>query len=201
MGDLSDAAFAGVHMSEQGDLSDRSQADVWWECVKGAVADAGLDLADLDGLTGRAPHGVGIRDALPGGAVAAMIGRPLRFHAITNIGAAGTASLPTGCTLGRAQYRGGMRCRPPVRVCPGGQSHGRDRRAGGRLVPVSHSWAVSAQRQIPHVDASSGVGQSRLAPVILLITEFDPFAERGHHPRALRPSWVRFVVGTIQVLT
>ena len=153
MGDLSDAAFAGVHTSEQGDLSDRSQADVWWECVKGAVADAGLDLADVDGLTGRAPHGVGIRDALPGGAVAAMIGRPLR-------------SMPslTSAPPGRHHYRPvahwverstAVVCAADRRcgVCPGAS-----RMAGiagpGQTRAGQPAWAVSAQRQIPHVDAT-----------------------------------------------
>ena len=88
MGKLTDAAFAGVYMSEQGDLSERSQADVWWECVKGALDDAGLSLADVDGLVGSPPDGVGIRELLPGGAVADLVGHPLRFHAATNIGAA-----------------------------------------------------------------------------------------------------------------
>lgn len=87
MGGLSEAAIAGAYMTKQGDLSDRSQPEVYWDCVQGALTDAGLTLDDVDGLIGPAPDGVGIRQALPGGAVADMVGHPLRFHASTAIGA------------------------------------------------------------------------------------------------------------------
>src|SRR5579884_1852475 len=79
-------------MSEQGDLGQRSQPDLYWECVKGALADAGLTLDDVDGLIGPAPEGLGLREALPGGAVADAIGHPLRFHATTAIGASGQSA-------------------------------------------------------------------------------------------------------------
>ena len=79
--------MAGVYLSEQGDLGERDQPDLYWECVKGALDDAGLTLHDVDGLIGPAPEGAGLRDALPGGAVADAIGHPLRFHASTAIGA------------------------------------------------------------------------------------------------------------------
>ena len=48
MSELRDAAIAGVYVSEQGDLAARSQPDLYWECVQGALADAGLTLADVD---------------------------------------------------------------------------------------------------------------------------------------------------------
>ena len=89
---MQEAAIAGVYQSEQGDLADRSQPDVYWECVKGALADAGLTLDDVDGLIGPAPEGLGLREALPGGAVADDIGHPLRFHASTAIGASGQSA-------------------------------------------------------------------------------------------------------------
>ena len=96
MGELRDAAFAGIYMTEQGDLSHRSSPEVFWECVKGALDDAGLSLADVDGLIGAAPEGVGIRGVLPGGAMADLLGHPLRFHATTAIGA---SSLSAGVGL------------------------------------------------------------------------------------------------------
>ncbi len=92
MPQLSDAAFAGIAMTQQGDLSDRDPADVYWEVVGEALADAGLTLADVDGIIGDAPAGVGLRSALPGGAVADLVGHPLRFHAITSIGASGQSA-------------------------------------------------------------------------------------------------------------
>ena len=79
-------------MSEQGKLADREQPDVWWECVEGALADAGLGLRDLDGLIGPAPDGYGVRHALPASAVADVVGHPLRFHANTGVGAASQAA-------------------------------------------------------------------------------------------------------------
>jgi acetyl-CoA C-acetyltransferase len=90
--ELSDAAVAGVYVSEQGDLAARSQPDLYWECVQGALADAGLSLADVDGLIGPAPEGFGVREALPGSAVADVVGHPLRFHAATGVGAASQAA-------------------------------------------------------------------------------------------------------------
>src|SRR3954469_10651974 len=92
MAGLSDAAIAGVYVSEQGKLADREQPDVWWECVEGALADAGLGLGDLDGLIGPAPEGYGVRHALPASAVADVVGHPLRFHAATGVGAASQAA-------------------------------------------------------------------------------------------------------------
>src|SRR6478752_6690817 len=93
MAGLSDAAIAGVYVSEQGKLDDREQPDVWWECVEGALADAGLGLRDLDGLIGPAPEGYGVRHALPASAVADVVGHPLRFHANTGVGAASQAAV------------------------------------------------------------------------------------------------------------
>ena len=92
MTDLSDAAIAGVYVSEQGDLAARAQPDLYWECVQGALADAGLTLADVDGMIGPAPEGYGVRLSLPGSAVADILGHPLRFHAATGVGAASQAA-------------------------------------------------------------------------------------------------------------
>lgn len=90
---LSDAALAGVYMSEQGNFPHRLQEDLYWECVAGALADAGLGLDQVDGLVGPAPEGLGgSRETLPGGAVADALGHPLRFHASTGVGASGQAA-------------------------------------------------------------------------------------------------------------
>jgi acetyl-CoA acetyltransferase len=86
------AVIAGVSMTPQGDLSDRPQPTVYWEVVKAALADAGLQLSDVDGLIDYAPDGAGLRSALPGSAMADLLGRPVRFQATTWVGAAGTAA-------------------------------------------------------------------------------------------------------------
>jgi acetyl-CoA acetyltransferase len=86
------AVIAGVAMTPQGDLSSRTAQSVYWEVVKAALADAGLTLADIDGLIGDAPEGVGMRSTLPGGALADLLGHPLRFQATTAIGAAMSAA-------------------------------------------------------------------------------------------------------------
>jgi acetyl-CoA acetyltransferase len=83
-------AVAGVYQTEQGDLSERSQAHVWWEAVAGACADAGLGLQDIDGVVGEGPPGVGLRGHMPGAGIAEQLGRPLRFHASSEAGAART---------------------------------------------------------------------------------------------------------------
>lgn len=86
------AVIAGVHMTEQGDLSGRSQQEVYWQVVKGALDDAGLHLSDVDGLIGPAPEGPGLRPGLPGAAMADLLGHPLRYHSTTAVGAASIAA-------------------------------------------------------------------------------------------------------------
>ena len=92
MGQLADAAVAGVYQTKQGDLSEQTQPAIWWESVRGACADAGLDLGDIDGLIGAGPNGVGLRDGMPAAGVAELLGHPVRFYANSNVGAASTAA-------------------------------------------------------------------------------------------------------------
>ena len=87
------AVIAGVYQTEQGDLSDRSSAETWWECASRACEDAGVGLSDIDGLIGAGPQGVGIRDLLPAAAVGFdLLGKPMRFHAASSVGAASTSA-------------------------------------------------------------------------------------------------------------
>jgi acetyl-CoA acetyltransferase len=89
---VQEAAIAGVYQTRQGDLSDRAQLEVWWECAEGASEDAGISLKDLDGLIGAGPPGVGLReDGKPSG-LADVLGRPLRFHGTSSVGAASAAA-------------------------------------------------------------------------------------------------------------
>ncbi|WP_182377707.1 thiolase family protein [Nocardioides sp. WS12] len=88
-----EAVVAGVYQTKQGDLTDRNAADVWFECAKAACADAGISLADIDGVIGEGPPGAGIRANLPGAALGFdLLGKPLRYHASTSIGAASSAA-------------------------------------------------------------------------------------------------------------
>ncbi|MGW4125853.1 thiolase family protein [Nocardia sp. NPDC004711] len=90
---LREVAISGVYQTAQGDMSDRSQADVWWECARGALDDAGLEVGDIDGLVGEPPNGAGIRAGLPGAALGYdLLAKPLRFHATSTIGAAASAA-------------------------------------------------------------------------------------------------------------
>lgn len=86
------AVIAGVAMTPQGDLSDRTAESVYWQVVKAAIADAGLQLSDVDGLIGDAAEGLGLRSALPASVTADLVGRPLRFHSVTSVGAASSAA-------------------------------------------------------------------------------------------------------------
>lgn len=90
---LREAAVAGVYQTKQGDLSDRTQADVWFECAKGACDDAGIPLGAIDGLIMDGPEGVGIRSMLPAAALGYdLLGKPMRFHASSSVGASAAAS-------------------------------------------------------------------------------------------------------------
>jgi hypothetical protein len=87
MGKLADAAIVGVYQTKQGDLSDKTQPSVWWECVRGVCEDAGLSMGDIDGLVNDGPDGVGLRDGIPATGLAEMLGHPIRFHARNIVGA------------------------------------------------------------------------------------------------------------------
>jgi acetyl-CoA acetyltransferase len=92
MGRFADVAVAGVYQSEQGNLAHRTQPSVWWESVRGACADAGLAVSDIDGLVGDGPLDVGLRDRMPAPALAEQLGHPVRFHARSVVGAGSTAA-------------------------------------------------------------------------------------------------------------
>ncbi len=88
---LSDAAVAGVYETPQGVLSDRTQPGVWWECVRGACDDAGIDLADVDGVINDGPVGVGLRASGSAAGMADVLGHSIRFNATNHVGAAAGA--------------------------------------------------------------------------------------------------------------
>jgi acetyl-CoA acetyltransferase len=85
-------AVAGVSLSRQGDLGDVPQPYLWWEIVEQACADAGVSLDEVDGVVGDGPSGVGLRGHMPGAGIAEQLGRPLRFHARSETGAASPLS-------------------------------------------------------------------------------------------------------------
>ena len=85
-------AIAGLAQSRQGDHSDVPQAYLWWDIVEQACADAGLTLDDIDAVVGEGPAGIGLRGHMPGAGIAEQLGRPLRFHARSETGAASTLS-------------------------------------------------------------------------------------------------------------
>jgi len=88
-----DAVIAGVYQTKQGDWSHATQDQVWWDSVRGACEDAGIELDEIDGLIGPAPDGAGIRVQLPGAPLGYdLLGKPLRFQASSSIGASAGAS-------------------------------------------------------------------------------------------------------------
>jgi acetyl-CoA acetyltransferase len=92
MASLADVAVAGVYQTKQGDLSDHTQPNVWWESVRGACDDAGISVGDIDGLVAGGPLGVGLRDQMPAPGLAEQLGHPIRFHATNTVGAGSTAA-------------------------------------------------------------------------------------------------------------
>src|ERR1700737_842718 len=90
---IREVAVAGVYQTREGDLSERVQPEVWFECAKGACEDAGISLGDVDGLVHDGPQGAGIRSKLPAAALGYdLLGKPLRYHASSSIGAAMTSA-------------------------------------------------------------------------------------------------------------
>ena len=114
-------AVAGVHQTRQGDLSDTPQPFVWWDAVEAACADAGLTLADIDGVVGDGPSGVGLRSHMPGAGLAEQLGRPLRFHARSETGAGSTLS---GLNLAAHALTSGLADVVVIATAAAGQAEG-----------------------------------------------------------------------------
>ena len=87
MSDLRQAAIAGVYMTEQGGLQDRTSGSLYVEAVNGALEDAGLTAREIDGIIGAGPEGAGIV-----GDFVDSFGAPLRFHAQTGVGASSSSA-------------------------------------------------------------------------------------------------------------
>ena len=86
-------AIAGVFQTAQTKLVTSRQDELWWQCARGACEDAGIQLGDIDGLIGAGPEGAGIRHLLPGAALGFdLLGKPLRFHAASSVGASASAA-------------------------------------------------------------------------------------------------------------
>lgn len=115
------AAIAGVYQTEQGDMSSRDPVDLWWECAAGACADAGMDLAEVDGLVGDGPPGVGLREGGSPGGLADVLGRPVRFHARSTVGAAASAA---GVNLAVYAVASGLARAVLIVNAVAGQGHG-----------------------------------------------------------------------------
>ena len=81
------AAIAGVHTTEQGELTGRTHHEVLREAVLGAVADAGLDLADVDGLANIRSDTKSAAVAAPG-LWAELLDRPLTYHHMVDVAGA-----------------------------------------------------------------------------------------------------------------
>jgi acetyl-CoA acetyltransferase len=98
------AAIVGTYVTEQGPLPERTAASLYIEAARGALADAGLTPADVDGLIGAGP-GPGAMGN-PHGAYADVFGKALRFYAEVRVGAssggAGIALAASAIREGRA---------------------------------------------------------------------------------------------------
>ncbi len=87
MPDLKNVAIVGVYLTDQGTFPQRSGASLYVEAVKGALADAGLSVKDVDGVIGSGPNGEGMGAS----AFADYFGVPIKFHDSVSIGAASQA--------------------------------------------------------------------------------------------------------------
>lgn len=139
------AGIAGVHQSKQGDLSDRTQPEVWWEAVQGACDDAGIDVGEIDGMIGPAPEGVGIRDSLPGAIMGDLLGHPLRFHASASIGAAAQSA---GINLASYAVSAGLADVVVVATASGGRAEGYN--SSDRSSAIEAMAKLSGQYEYPY---------------------------------------------------
>lgn len=81
------AVIAGVYATEQGPHADRSGYALQREALLGAVADAGLTLADVDGLANIRSDTKSASVAVPG-IWAELLDHPLTYHEMVDVAAA-----------------------------------------------------------------------------------------------------------------
>ncbi|HEV7649762.1 MAG TPA: thiolase family protein [Actinophytocola sp.] len=87
------AAIAGVYTTEQGELPGRTHHDVLREAILGALADAEIQLDEVDGLANIRSENKSAAVAAPG-LWAELLDRPLRYHHMVDVaGASHTASV------------------------------------------------------------------------------------------------------------
>ena len=81
------AAIVGVHTTEQGNLPNRSTDDLLLEAIEGAAVDAGLTLADIDGIAGGRSPTESAATALPG-YWSELLGHSVRYFSTVDAAAA-----------------------------------------------------------------------------------------------------------------
>ncbi|MGH3756713.1 thiolase family protein [Actinophytocola sp.] len=81
------AAIAGVYTTDQGELTGRTHHDVLREAILGALADAEIDLAEVDGVANVRSESKSAAVSAPG-LWAELLDRPLHYHHMVDVAGA-----------------------------------------------------------------------------------------------------------------
>lgn len=137
---LRKSAIAGVYTTELGDLRHRSTDDLLLEAITGAVEDAGLTLADVDGIAGGRSASASAADAFPG-YWSELLGHSIRYHSLSDTASGAHAGNMLHAAL--AVAAGIAKCI----VVIGGGSRGSDRNESVAKMAAAHgefdvSWGT-----------------------------------------------------------
>lgn len=158
---LANVAVTGAYTTEQGTLG-RLAEDLYLEAALGAIADAGLDPADVDGVAGLRSDTASAADARAG-FWAEYLGHPVRYFSTVDVASAGhcAAIMHAACAIGaglvdRVVVVGGSSRMTDGRAASVqrlASAHGEFDVAWGSLVP---SWfALIAQRHMHEYGTTS----------------------------------------------
>ena len=179
---LSRAAIAGVYTTELGDLQHRSSDDLLLEAITGAVEDAGLTLADVDGIAGGRSASGSAADAFPG-YWSELLGHSIRYHSLSDTASGAHAGNMLHAAL--AVAAGVAKCV----VVIGGGSRGGDRQASVAKMAAAHgefdvswgtvvpSWFALVARRHMH---EFGTTSEQLAEIAVSTRTW-----AGMHPQAI----------------
>lgn len=192
---LSQVAIVGVYTTEQGDLPHRSTDDLLFESIRGALADAGMTLDDVDGIAGGRSPTDSAATAFPAH-WSELLGRPMRYFStvdaaaaahcanILHAGLAVAAGLAETIVVVGGGSRGGSRQENVEKMA---YAHGEFDVSWGTLVP---SWFALAARRHMH---EFGTTSEQLAEIAVSTRTW-----AGLHPQAImkKPITVDDVIGS-----
>ena len=173
-------AIVGVYATRQERKSGRTTLSLVMEAIHGALADAGIPMSEVDGLTLRSGFSAGNGTGIDAGEIAYQFGQPFTFTA--------EASGAKAELMAAAAIRDGI---ANVVICPGGASNS----AVGTMAALTRARPTSSL-EWDRLDDSGPVRHGRRAATCTSsappIEQMAEVAANSHHTGRLNPEAVRF---------